>query len=58
MTHSYYKYHVINQDTATNKELEIVKDSCYAGTIGAEPLGAAAGTVANSKVVGQFSQFK
>jgi len=46
------------KDVSTSRQLQIVKDSCYAGTISAVPLGTAAGTALNDKVVTTTSQFQ
>jgi len=46
------------EDTASGISIPIVKDSCYAGLVGAEPLGAVAEPGAQSKVVPKTSTFK
>ena len=52
------KITVTIQDTVTGQALPIVKESCFAGAIGAEPLGAAASAQPGSKVVTADSDFK
>ena len=49
---------IIIKDTVTGQSLPIVKESCFAGAIGAEPLGAAASVQPGSKVVTADSDFK
>ena len=46
------------KDTVTGDALPIIKNSCYAGTIGAQRVGAAAGAQIGSKVVTAESAFK
>lgn len=45
-------------DVATKMKINIVDESCYSQTIGAQPLGQAGEDDPSAKAVSQYSQFK
>ena len=49
---------MIFKDLDTGNEVEIVKNSCYAAAVSAEPVGDVAEESEGAKVVKNISQFK